>query len=69
MRDAINFCEQYLRTEPNAAASAEVCTRLDNLHPRLADPAAARQPAPAVAQPTAPPVASPPSNEVTKQAA
>ena len=69
VQDAINYCEQYLRAEPNAAASAEVRTRLDNLHQRLADPAAARQPAPAVAQPTAPQVASQPSTEVTKQAA
>ena len=69
IQEAINYCEQYLLAEPKAKESAEVRTRLDNLHQRLADPAAARPPAPAVAQPTAPPVASLPSTEVTKQAA
>ena len=66
--------DQLLRAvsarRPKVKESAEVRTRLDNLHQRLADPAKRPvQPPPAVAQPTAPPVASLPSTEVTKQAA
>lgn len=49
VQDAINYCEQYLRAEPNAKESSEVRTRLDNLHQRLADPTVTRPPVPPAA--------------------
>jgi tetratricopeptide (TPR) repeat protein len=39
IQEAVNYCEQYLRIEPNAKDSAEVRTRLDRLHQQLGSPA------------------------------
>jgi len=36
LQDAINYCEQYLRAEPNAKEGGKVRSRIDNLHQRLA---------------------------------
>lgn len=51
IQEAVNYCEQYLRVEPNAKDSAEVRTRLDRLRQQLGSPA---QPASAPSQPSAP---------------
>jgi len=39
IQEAVNYCEQYLRIEPNAKDSPEVRIRLDRLHQQLGTPA------------------------------
>lgn len=39
IQEAVNYCEQYLRIEPNSKDSPEVRIRLDRLHQQLGTPA------------------------------
>lgn len=54
IQEAVNYCEQYLRIEPNAKDGTEVRARLERLNQQLGG---AAQPPPA--QPSPPPTSSP----------